>query len=68
MVTIFDTQFFDMPRLNMYKSWVFPELYPHEPEARLENWHADDLEAYCGIYTSKLRRTLRMPSPFKEAV
>lgn len=32
----------------MYKAWAFPDLCPSQPQPRLENWPAEDLEAYCG--------------------
>lgn len=36
------------PRINMYRSWVFPDLYPNEPKPVLANWCNDDIAAYCG--------------------
>lgn len=37
------------PRVEMYRSWVFPDLYPDERPAVLKNWSDDDLWDYCGI-------------------
>lgn len=48
MSNMFDSKFFDSPRWDMYKSWVFPELHPNQPKPRLENWHPEDLVSYCG--------------------
>jgi hypothetical protein len=39
-----------MPRIDMYRSWRYPEMYPDERQPVLSNWSPDDLEAYCGIY------------------
>lgn len=49
---IFDGLLNGMPRIDMYRSWVMPELYPQERPARIDNWSDDDREAYCGIYAS----------------
>lgn len=38
----------DAPRIRMYRSWVFPGLYPNEPQPVLSNWHPEDIAAYCG--------------------
>ncbi|WP_232535630.1 hypothetical protein [Nocardia terpenica] len=35
---IFDPEFNGSPRLDMYRSWVDPEMYPDERPARIENW------------------------------
>lgn len=32
----------------MYPAWVFPEMIPFERQPRLDNWHKEDLVAYCG--------------------
>lgn len=37
------------PRIEMYRSWVFPDLYPNERQPRLENWPVEDLWVFCGI-------------------
>lgn len=37
-------------RIDMYRSWLYPELYPDERPAVLHNWTAEDKEMYCGIY------------------
>jgi len=36
------------PRIDMYRSWVFPDLYPNERQPVLKNWSAEDLWDYCG--------------------
>jgi hypothetical protein len=38
------------PCADMYRAWVIPDLYPNERQPRLENWSAEDKEAFCGIY------------------
>lgn len=35
-------------RSDMYKAWVAPDLYPYERQPVLQNWHPEDLVAYCG--------------------
>ena len=34
------------PRIDMYRSWVYPDMYEDEREAVLDNWSDDDLENY----------------------
>jgi hypothetical protein len=46
--TLFDGMFSDIERAAMYKAQVFPELFPDERPFLLQNWPAEDLEAYCG--------------------
>lgn len=46
---IFDSTFNGMARSELYRSYVVPDLFPYEKPARLQNWLAEDLEAYCGI-------------------
>ena len=48
-MNIFDSQFNGMAGSQMYRAWAIPDLFPEERQPRLENWSADDLEAYCGI-------------------
>lgn len=50
MNSIFDAMFNSQPRIDMYRSWVIPELFEGQPKPVLKNWHPEDLEAYCGIY------------------
>src|SRR5690606_7772504 len=38
------------PRIDMYRSWVWPDLYPDERQPVLKNWSDDDLVFFCGIY------------------
>jgi hypothetical protein len=61
LCNIFDGSFNGAGRSEMYRSWVTPELFPGQPQPRLENWSPDDLVAYCGgeyakaAYASPLR-------------
>ncbi|AYD87079.1 hypothetical protein SEA_NICOLETERA_52 [Mycobacterium phage NicoleTera] len=43
---IMDSQFNGMP--EMYRAEVFPELFPHAPRMRIENWPQEDLEMTVG--------------------
>ena len=47
-MNIMDSLFNGMGGSEYYRSLVFPELFPHEPKPRLENWSQQDLEMYCG--------------------
>lgn len=44
--SIFDSTFAAIPRAAMYQGWTSGD--PDVPPARLENWHPEDLAAYCG--------------------
>lgn len=47
-----DSQLNGMPRSELYRSEVFPELFPHEKKMLIQNWSQQDREEYCGgIYT-----------------
>ena len=48
MKTLFDGEFNGMPRSEMYRAEVFPELFPHEKPMRLSNWPQQDLDMYVG--------------------
>lgn len=48
MNNLFDTSFNGMPRSEMYRAQVTPDLFPHESRMLVENWPAEDQEAYCG--------------------
>lgn len=37
-------------RIDMYRSWLYPDLYPNERGAVLQNWSPEDKTMYCGIY------------------
>jgi hypothetical protein len=51
-LSIFDPLFNGMPRSEMYRAQSFPELFPNEQAMRVQQWPAEDREAYCGgIYT-----------------
>lgn len=45
MDNIFDIT---ITRIELYRSFVVPELYPTERPARIGNWSAEDREMYCG--------------------
>lgn len=45
VISLFDIT---VTRNDMYRSWVFPEGYPDERPARIDNWPAEDREMYCG--------------------
>ena len=45
---IMDVAYNRMPRSELYRSQVFPELFPHERGMRLDNWPDEDKEMYCG--------------------
>lgn len=48
MISIFDCAFNGMPRSEMYRALIFPELFPHEKRMLIENWPRQDVEEYCG--------------------
>ncbi|AEV52116.1 hypothetical protein [Rhodococcus phage RGL3] len=50
MNSLFDPAFQGIPGGEMYRSWVDPTLHKGQRPARIENWPAEDLEMYCGIY------------------
>ncbi|MGW6624256.1 hypothetical protein ACWF99_23830 [Nocardia sp. NPDC055002] len=52
MLNIFDGTFNGMARSELYRAQIAPELFPHEKPMRIENWSAEEREAYCGIYAS----------------
>lgn len=43
-----DPEFNGMPASEMYRSQLFPELFPHQKQMLLENWSQDDLEMFVG--------------------
>lgn len=45
MISLFDTK---LDRPEMYWAAVVPELYPEERPMLIDNWPAEDREAYCG--------------------
>lgn len=47
--SVFSSAFSSAPHADMYRAWVFPDLYPDEPQPRLNNWPDEDLWMYCGI-------------------
>lgn len=48
MNNIMDALFNGMPGSEFYRAQLFPELFPHQPQMRLENWSLEDLEMYVG--------------------
>lgn len=53
MISIFDCAFNGMPRSEMYRALIFPELFPHEKRMLIENWPTQDVEEYCGCEHTK---------------
>lgn len=51
--SVFSPSFSGAARAEMYRAWVIPDMYPDERQPRLENWTAEDREAFCGIYTKE---------------
>ena len=50
MNNIFDAKFNGMPRSELYRAQLTPDLFPHERPMMIQNWSAEEREAYCGIY------------------
>ena len=48
MHNLLDSTFNGMAASEFYRAQVFPELFPHERQMRLENWSFEDLEMYVG--------------------
>lgn len=46
--SIFDSSFNGMPRSEMYRALIFPDLFPHESEMLIDQWSQQDREEYCG--------------------
>jgi hypothetical protein len=44
-VNLFDIT---ITRNDLYRATVIPELYPEERPMCVDNWPAEDREAYCG--------------------
>lgn len=51
---IIDPGFTGSPRSEMYRSWVYPDIFVNERPAVLANWSDEDLEVYCGIYGKEI--------------
>jgi len=47
MTNIMDADF-NGPGSEIYRAELFPDLFPHQPGMRLENWSQEDLELYVG--------------------
>lgn len=50
MNNIFDAKFNGMPRSELYRAQLTPDLFPHERPMMIQNWSKEEREAYCGIY------------------
>lgn len=48
MDSVLDHSSLGLERRDMYRAWVLPDEFPNEKQPRLENWHPEDLVAYCG--------------------
>ena len=48
VLNLMDSLFNGMGGSEMYRAQVFPELFPNQPQMRLENWSLEDLEQYVG--------------------
>ena len=46
--SVFDGSFNGMPRSEMYRAQVTPELFPDEKPMAVENWDPQDQVMYCG--------------------
>lgn len=45
-MNIVDVEFNGSGGSEMYRALILPELFPHQPRWRLENWSEDDLHHY----------------------
>lgn len=48
--SLFDSTFNGAGRIEMYRRWMVPDLYPHELDPVLNNWSDEEKELYCGKY------------------
>lgn len=48
--SVFAPGFSSSPMADMYRAWVYPEIFPDQRQPVLKNWTAEDLEEYCGTY------------------
>lgn len=46
MHNLLDPTFNGMAGSEMYRSQIFPELWPHQKRMMLENWSEDDIDMY----------------------
>ena len=53
MKTLFDSEFNGMPRSDMYRAEVIPDLFPRQKRMLIENWPQQDLDMYVGGRWSK---------------
>jgi hypothetical protein len=49
MHNIMDPLFNRMGGSEMYRSLIFPDLFPYAKPMLLDNWCDEDREMYCGI-------------------
>lgn len=45
---VFDSTFNGMGGSEFYRALITPDLFPHEKPMLIDNWPAQDREAYCG--------------------
>ena len=55
-MNVFDPSALEV-RQKMYQGWVFPDLYPFQPQPVLDNSHIEDLAAFCGGEYTTLKFT-----------
>jgi hypothetical protein len=47
---IFDERFNGAAAIEMYRAWVFPDIYPEERQPVLKNWPKEDIDEFVGRY------------------
>lgn len=47
-MNILDPLFNGMARSELYRSLIFPDLFPHEKPMLVMNWDRQDIQMYCG--------------------
>lgn len=55
MDSVFSPGFSSAACADMYRGWVFPDIYPNQRQPVLSNWPAEDLEDFCGIINTQER-------------
>lgn len=46
MSNIMDPEYNGMAASELYRSQVFPELFPHQKQMLVRNWSVDDIQMY----------------------
>lgn len=46
--SVFDSSFNGIPRSEMYRAQVTPDIYPNEKPMLIHQWSEQDREMYCG--------------------